>query len=159
VAFFSWSGTTWPNHAVIVTQVNAGGDATHAFGAWGDTMTFHEADLTRYNGGIQDNIIGYGDMSGLNVGSLQDFLNNWNGRNVAPNWDGSQGSVCIDATTAVDGWGGNTLRDAMRQDYQNNSSSYRDFGAGPANPNSSLFYRRNGWLQQFFQNTNRYQTP
>ena len=159
VAFFSWSGTTWPNHATVVTRVDANGNATHAFGAWDDTMTFHEVDLSRYNGGIQDNIIGYGDMSGLNSGSFQDFLSNWNGRPVAPNWDGSQGQVCIDATTAVDGWGGNTLRDAMRQDYQNNPGSYRDFGAGPANPNNSLFYRRNGWLQQFFQNTNRYQIP
>ena len=157
--FFSWHGTQWPNHATVVSQVDTNGNATHAFGAWGDSMTFHEVDLRQYNGGIQGNIIGYGDMTGINSGSLQDFMNHWNGRNVAPDWDGSKGNVCIDATTAPDGWGGPSLRDAMRQDYNNNPDSYRDFGAGSANPNSDLFFRRNGWLQQFFINTNRYQEP
>lgn len=159
VAFFSWYGSTWPTHAAIVTRIDKNTNATHAFGAWGDTMTFHEVDLGQYNGGIQDKIIGYGDMSDLNSVPLQSFRDNWDGNPVAPEWDGSKGMMCIDAATATDGFGGNTLRDAMRQDYKSNPSSYRDFGAGPANPNSSLFYRRNGWLQQFFQNTNRYQTP
>ncbi len=159
VAFFNWRGTQWPNHAVVVTQVNSSGDATHAFGAWGDTMTFHEVNLSKYNNGILDSLIGYGDMTGLNSQSMADFINNWNGRPVAPNWDGYQGEVCIDATTAKDGFGGSKLRDAMLKDFLKNQGTYTDFGGGPPNPNTSMFYRRNAWLKQFFINSNRYARP
>lgn len=38
VAFFRMSGTTWPNHAFVVTQVDASANVTHAFGAWDDTI-------------------------------------------------------------------------------------------------------------------------
>ena len=38
-------------------------------------MTFHEVDLAKYNNGIGADIIGYGDMTGLNALSLLDFVN------------------------------------------------------------------------------------
>jgi hypothetical protein len=143
-----------------VTSVDANGTPTRAFGGWGDG-TFHEVDLTSYNGGIQDNIIGTGDMSGLASTSLEAFMQAWNGRAVAPDWDGARGSVCIDAATATDAYGGNTLRNAMRADYEQRPGTYQPIpldagGSQRPNPADASFYRSNPWLQRFFVNTGRY---
>lgn len=156
VLFFNWKGSDFPEHLAIVTSVDPEGNATSAFGAWGDSMTYHEVDLSKYNGGVQGSIIGYGDMNGLNSGDLDGFMKAWNGSRVATNWDGSKGNVCVDAATATDGWGGYKLRNAMKSDFYKHPSKYYDFGGGLPNPGQRGFYRKNPWLQQFFIDTGRY---
>jgi RHS repeat-associated protein len=157
VVFFNWHGSDFPNHMAVITGVDSEGNPTTAFGAWGDTMTFHEADLNSYNGGVTNNIIGYGNMKGLtDADDLARYIDNWDNAPVAPGWDGSQGDVCIDGLTAPDGYGGSKLRKAMKKDFNKNKQKYKDFGAGKPNPQQPAFYRRNAWLNQFFRNTGRF---
>jgi len=164
VVFFNWSSSSsaWPRHAAIVTRVDHNMVPTHAFGAWGDTMTFHEVDLTKYNNcGIQKNIIGTGDMQGLQERTVAQVMASWGGRLVAPGWDGDKGLVCIDVVTAKDGYGGTLVRNAMASDYGARPSTYKPIpieggGAKTPNPESGSFYRANPWLQQFYINTSRY---
>ena len=156
VVFFNWSGVAHPQHAAIVTEVDGDGNPTHAFGGWEDTMTFHEVDLNSYNGGIAAKVIGTGDMTGLNSLSLSDFEAVWNGTAVAPGWHGNVGNVCIDAATSKGGYGGPKLRSAMAADFKKHPKSYKTYTAGKADPKTSLFYRRNPWLWQFFKNTGRW---
>lgn len=120
-------------------------------------MTFHEADLSKYNGGVIGNIIGYGSLAGIvGLDAMESYKKAWDGRAVAPEWDGAKGNVCIDGVTSIDGYGGAKLRDAMKADFKANSKKYRNFGAGNANPNQAAFFRPLAWLVQFFKNTNRY---
>ena len=150
IVFFNWKNTNFPEHSAIVTKVDNNGNAVSSFGGWGDTMTFHEADLLTYNNGVQSDIIGYGDMTGLTSQSLPDYMKQWSDTAVAPDWDGSKGKVCVDATTSKTGWGGDLLRQAMTSDFKKNPSVYS------LTPNNSLFFRRNSNLQRFFIDTNRY---
>lgn len=158
VVIFNWHGTDFPNHAAVATQITPDGTAaTHGFAAWGDTMTFREADLSSYNGGVVKNIIGYGSLSGIvALNTLESYRKAWNGRQVAPDWDGAKGSVCIDGVTSIDGYGGVKLREAMKADFKANRTKYRNFGAGEPDPSKAVFFRRLAWLVQFFKNTNRY---
>lgn len=158
VIVFNWSGTDFPKHAAVATQVTADGSAaTHGFAAWEDTMTFHEVDLRTYNGGVLKNIIGFGSLAGIvGLDALESYRKAWEGRAVAPEWDGSKGNVCIDGVTSIDGYGGEKLRSAMRADFKAHRRKYRNFGAGEPNPAQDVFFRRLGWLVQFFKNTGRY---
>lgn len=158
VILFNWHGTDFPNHAAVATRITADGSGpTHGFAAWEDTMTFHEVDLTTYNGGVVASIIGYGSLAGIvGLDALESYRKTWDGRQVAPEWDGSKGNVCIDGVTSIDGYGGAKLRDAMRADFKANPKKYRNFGAGEPDPSKAVFFRRLGWLVQFFKNTNRY---
>jgi hypothetical protein len=166
VVFFNWSTQgqyTWPRHAAIVTQVDNNGTPTHAFGAWGDTMEFHEVDLKVYNGGIQDNIIGTGSMKDLKQISVEDLIEIWDETHVAPDWDGNRGLVCVDVVTDPAGLGGGVIREEMAEDLRRHPESYETItldNGGSKIPNSSSpsFYRTNPWLKQFFINTNRYET-
>jgi RHS repeat-associated protein len=158
VVFFNFhsSTSTVPDHVAIVSAVDALGYPTRAFGAWGNTMTYHEEDLSVYAGGIRGNMIGTGDMKGLTAMPLSDLMKAWAGDDVAPDWDGSRGKVCIDVVTDAGGYGGNKVRDAMREDFKRNRAKYKNFGAGDPNINDQNFFRRNRWFQQFLRNTQRY---
>lgn len=158
VILFNWSGKDFPQHAAVATRIVADGTApTHAFAAWEDTMTFHEADLTTYNGGVVSNIIGYGSLSGIvGLDALESYRKKWDGSAVAPEWDGTKGHVCVDGVTSIDGYGGEKLRAAMRADFKSNPRKYRNFGAGDPNPANESFFRRLAWLVQFFKNTGRF---
>ena len=154
VVFFNWRGSDYPEHVAVVTAVDANGNPSRAFGGWEDTMTFHEVDLSVYT--QPDDIIGTGDMSGLTSQSLADYVKAWDGAPVAPEWNGYRGKVCIDTVTSKRGFGGRRLRNAMMDDFKKHRKSYKNFGAGNPDPSSELFFRRNPWLKQFFENTGRY---
>ena len=158
VIVFNWSGTDFPKHAAVATQIAADGAApTHGFAAWEDTMTFHEVNLSTYNGGVIGNIIGYGSLAGIvGLDALESYRKKWDGRQVAPDWDGAKGNVCIDGVTSIDGYGGPKLRAAMTADFKANPKKYTNFGAGEPNPAKAIFFRRLGWLVQFFKSTGRY---
>jgi RHS repeat-associated protein len=167
VVFFNWGNKKgevqdWPMHLAIVTRVDANGNPTHAFGAWGDSMTYHEVDLSTHNGGITKNIVGTGSMTWLNESSADDVVKTWSGRAVAKNWgeNGEPGPVCVDVATAVDGLGGSVLRAAMDQDLKDNMSVYsaqaKRSGTSAPEAGKDSLYRRNQNLRQFLMNTDRF---
>jgi len=164
VVFFNWGDPVqdWPRHAAIATKVDSAGNPTHVFGAWEDTMTFHEVDLSKYHGGVKDNIIGTGSMKGLSSISVEQLVKTWSGRAVAENWSehGEPGPVCLDACTAADGLGGPKLRSEMNKDLGSHPQSYKDMakrsGTSAPQAGKDSLYRRNMHLWQFFKNTNRY---
>ena len=160
VVFFNFKGPNWPEHIAVVSSTDSQGNAISAdFGAWQDTMKFHDIDLRKYQSkNIQSSIIGYGDMSNLHSDTLETFIKKWNQRMVG---DGQRwvrtGNVCNDAITREeDGWGGKVLRDAMRNDYFKRRNSYNEIFPN-LTPKNEFFYRRNGILQRFFKNTGRYE--
>jgi hypothetical protein len=164
VIFFNFGSrraSTWPRHVAIATAVDSTGKPTKAFGAWSDTMTFHEVDLRTYNDGIQDTIIGTGNMSGLSSITIEELMKNWRGKPVAANWIGNQGLICNDVITSASGFGGQKLRDAMMANFYSNPAAYRPIpldkgGNMLPNPLNNSFYRANPWIQQFFINTGKY---
>jgi RHS repeat-associated protein len=165
VVFFNWhepKPVDWPRHAAIVTQVDASGNPTHAFGAWEDTMKFHEVDLSKYHGGITGNIIGTGSMAGLTSMSVDDLMKKWNGTDVAANWGehGEPGPVCVDIATAPLSLGGAKLRSAMDKDLGQHPGTYKElakkYGMPQAKAGKDSLYRQNPYLKQFFMDTKRY---
>lgn len=158
VIIFNWHKSDFPNHASVTTRISSDGTAaTHGFGAWGDTMTFHEVELAAYDGDATKGIIGYGNLSGIiGLDALEAYRKLWEGRPVAADWDGSKGNVCIDGVTAIDGYGGAKLRAAMLADFKTQPGKYVNFGAGKPDASKAIFFRRLAWLVQFFKNTNRY---
>jgi len=159
IVFFNWYGENYPHHLGVVAKVDKYGNATNVFAAWGDSLYYHEVDLSKYNGGIQDNIIGYGDMTDLNSLDLEKFIKEWGKVKRDPDWNGYNGYVCVDEATDVNGYGGEKLRDAMKQDYNNNPEGYPLIKGDPMKPNpeNEWFYRKNPWLLDFFINTGRYE--
>ena len=76
VILFNWSGKDFPQHAAVATRIVADGIAADNGSRVEDTMTFHEADLTTYNGGVVSNIIGYGSLSGIvGLDALESYRN------------------------------------------------------------------------------------
>ncbi len=101
-------------------------------------------------------------MAGLTSTSVDNLKKNWAGKEVGVDWNGNKGKVCVDIATDIHGFGGSKLRNAMKNDYKQESSTYMPIPLGTGakqkpDPKNNSFYRANPWLQQFFINTGRYE--
>jgi RHS repeat-associated protein len=165
LVFFHWDNpknvVAGHLHSAIVTAVDEDGHATSAYGAWGSLgMTYGEVVL---DDDERKGILGYGDLSDLDFdreAALDRVKTDWLGEQVAPDWNGTAGHVCVDVITETSndlkGYAGDLLRPLMRQDFKAHPKRYHNFWSKPLTPADGFFYRRVPTLIDFLVSTGRW---